>query len=84
MTLDVQSNRHADRIQWLLKGPVLRTLSGTRCRLAILDWPDLQLLCRHFGTDISSLDAHMWTGKRTRKRRTASDNQIDHPSLTTD
>jgi hypothetical protein len=83
MTLDVQSSRHADRIQWLLKGPVLRTLSGTRCRLAILDWPDLRLLCQHFGTDISGLETHMWTGRRTRKPKIASDNPIDHPSLTT-
>ncbi|MEN6427294.1 MAG: hypothetical protein ABFE13_18215 [Phycisphaerales bacterium] len=84
MTLDVQSNRHADRIQWLLKGPVLRTLSGTRCRLAILDWSDLQLLCRHFGTDISGLAVCMWTGRRMRKRSIASDTKIDHPALTID
>lgn len=84
MTMKVQASRHADRIPWLLKGPVLRTLSGTRCRLAILDWADIRLLCRHFGTDISGLDAHMWTGRRRRKRGIASDTKIDHPSLTID
>lgn len=84
MTARVRANHHADRIQWLLTGPVLRTLSGTRCRLAILDWSDLQLLCRHFGTDISGLAACMWTGRRTRKHRRVSDNHVDHPSLTID
>jgi len=62
----------------------IRYVGGTRCRLAILDWPDLQLLCRHFGTDISGLETHMWTGRRTRKRGNASDNQIDPPALTID
>jgi hypothetical protein len=84
MTVNVQASRHADRIQWLLKGPVLRTLSGTRCRLAVLDWSDLRLLCRHFGTDISGLAACMWTGRRTRKHRTTSDMKIDQPALTID
>jgi len=84
MTARVQANHQRDRIHWLLTGPVLRTLSGTRCRLAILDWSDLQLLCRHFGTDISGLAACMWTGQRTRKRRTVSDSRIDHPPLTID
>jgi hypothetical protein len=60
----VPSSDRSDRIQWLLRGPVLRTLAGTRCRLAVLSWSDLQLLCRHFGTDISGLEAYMWTGRR--------------------
>jgi hypothetical protein len=57
-----------NRVEWLLTGPVLRTLAGTRRRLALLDWPDLQMLCRHFGTDISGLECRMWTGRRKPRR----------------
>ena len=52
------------RIALLTTGPVLRTLAGTRARLAAPDWPDLQGLCRHFGTDISGLEICLWTGRR--------------------
>lgn len=62
----------SQHLEWLLNGPVLKTLSGTRCRLAILDWPDLQMLCRYFGTDISGLEARLWTGRRKRKHTQAA------------
>ena len=61
-----------NRIEWLLSGPMLRTLTGTRRRLALLDWPDLQMLCRHFGTDISGLETCMWTGHRKARKDVAA------------
>ncbi|MEN6425198.1 MAG: hypothetical protein ABFE13_07535 [Phycisphaerales bacterium] len=62
------------RIERLTAGPVLRTLAGTRARLAALDWQDLRLLCRHFGTDIGGLESCLWTGRRRRPVQSSNGN----------
>lgn len=56
----------AQRIEFLTRGPVLRTLRGTRARIELMNWDDLLLLLRHFGCGIEELDYRLWQPRRTR------------------
>lgn len=69
------------RIRSLTTGPVLATLAGTRKRLSLLDWPELAMLCEHFGCEVGELEYRMWTSKRNRRRQPAKTRLVPQYAL---
>ena len=59
------------RVAALTSGPVVQTLAGTRRRIELLSWQEVQLLLRHFGCSLEELDVRMWNSKRNRRRQPA-------------
>lgn len=66
------------RVAMLTRGPVLRTLAGTRGRIAALDWDDVRLLCRHYNCSIEDLELRMWSGRAKVQNRGNHGEQVNY------